>query len=58
MDAQGFYGGLVTGWNDNFEATNYVCLIYRIMVEGRVKGVGKKFKIVNLYAPYNNRLQF
>ena len=55
IDVQGFSKGLVSRWNDSFEALNNVFLYARILLEGRSHGLDKLVKILNLYTPYSEK---
>jgi hypothetical protein len=48
----------VSRWSDSFDLINIVCLDAGIVLEGREKGLDQDFWIVNLYAPYNDRINF
>ena len=55
---QGLLGGLVTRYNEIFEVSNTCFLHAGIVLEGKNKESDKVLILVNVYAPYSDKISF
>jgi len=58
IDAQGFSGGLLTAWDPGIGDFKAFHTCAGIMVEGLIKGFSEVIRVLNIYAPYRDRLPF
>lgn len=57
IDAEGMLGGLVTWWNKNVNVISSYVISTSINIKG-AKDLGKSFKIINIYGPYQDQKSF
>ena len=58
IDAYGFFGGLMVGWNPIFSYFNIFASVASLMGKKRLKGLDRNIRVLNIYVPYHRHLEF
>eukprot|EP01018_Ginkgo_biloba_P032610 Gb_14068 [translate_table: standard] len=58
LDADGFSGGLITGWSQNINLINVFAIHSGLCTEVFCKGLELAFTLLNVYGPYEEKQEF
>ena len=58
VDAVGLSGGLIAIWNPDHAACKAYKFFGGILLSGQLRGMEEPVNIINIYAPYCNRIPF